>query len=212
MNTGPDGLLYASATWTGGGTDYGGCFGRHAGCDVQHYFPDCPTCDTWVLNAGFVPHPLTTAADGATVTPGGRPPPPTRWGIFGQPNVATKFTDITDGLSCTIMIGELQKLSKRPANTTDGYAMSHDGWVVGDVSTLFSTGIMEQADGANAVDSGGIMLNNGNVAAPGSEHPDGANFGMADGSLRFIATRSDPNVFALMGSMADGVPLLPDNL
>ena len=192
IDTGPDGLLYVSAAWTGGGTDYGGCVGRHGGWDVEHFFPDCPTCDTWVLNARFIPRPLTSANDGGTYAPGDGPSPPRRWGIFGQPNVATAPADITDGLSCTMMIGELQKLSKRPANTGDGYAMSHDGWVVGDVSTLFSAGIMEQADGANAVASGGILLNNGNLSAPGSEHADGANFGMADGSTRFIATKSDP--------------------
>jgi prepilin-type N-terminal cleavage/methylation domain-containing protein/prepilin-type processing-associated H-X9-DG protein len=207
VDTGPDGLLYLSAAWKTGGTDYGGCVGRHAGFDVEHYFPDCPTCDTWILNASFVPRPLRIAADGGPFVPGGGPPPPKRWGIFGQPNVAVTPADITDGLSCTTMIGELQKLPKRPANTPGGYAMSHDGWVVGDVSTLFSAGIMQRADGAEAVASGGIMLNNGNIAAPGSGHSDGANFGMADGATRFIATRSDPNVFALMGSMADGVPL-----
>ena len=65
-------------------------------------------------------------------------------GIFGRPNVATSFADITDGLSCTIMIGELQRLARRPANTSRGYAMSHDGWVVGDVATLFSAGRLLQ--------------------------------------------------------------------
>ena len=37
----------------------------------------------------------------------------------------------------------------------------------------------------------------------------GANFGMADGSVRFISSTIDPSIFALMGSMADGVPVSP---
>ncbi|MBU4273634.1 MAG: DUF1559 domain-containing protein [Planctomycetes bacterium] len=210
VDTGSEGLMYLSAAWTGGGTDYGGCVGRHAGWDVEHYFPDCRTCDTWVLSAYFIPRPLTTVTDGVSYAPGAGPAPPKRWGIFGKPNVATRPADVKDGLSRTIITGELQKLPKCPANTPVDYAMSHDGWVVGDISTLFSTGTMERTYGLDPVNSGGIMINNGNMAAPGSEHPNGANFGMADGSVWFIATRSNPNVFALLGSMADGLPVSPD--
>ena len=52
-------------------------------------------------------------------------------------------------------------------------------------------------------------MNNGNMTAPGSDHLTGCNFGLADGSVHFMANETDPNVFALMGSMADGVPIVP---
>ena len=37
-----------------------------------------------------------------------------------------------------------------------------------------------------------------------------ANFGLADGSVRFVSTSIDANVFALLGSMADNQPVTLD--
>ena len=193
-----------STAWTGGGTDYGGCVGRHAGFDPQH-FADCDMCDTWFVAGGFIPRALTIETDQNGLPGPMNPPPPKRWGIFGKPNVPTKFGDIADGLSYTIALGELGRSVQYNVDTPSGNGVSHDGWAIGDVATLFSAGIMEQGD--TAVASGGIMMNNDNLVVPASEHVTGCNFGMADGSVHFFATQSDPNVFALLGSMADGVPV-----
>ena len=46
-------------------------------------------------------------------------------------------------------------------------------------------------------------MNNGFFGSPGSDHANGANFGLADGSVTFASSAIDPNVFALLGSMAD---------
>jgi prepilin-type processing-associated H-X9-DG protein len=54
------------------------------------------------------------------------------------------------------------------------------------------------------VAEGGKLMNNKFFGSPGSDHGGGANFGMADGSARFIAETIDPRIFALLGSMADG--------
>ena len=91
---------------------------------------------------------------------------------------------------------------------------SHDGWAIGGNATLFSTGAMaswtRNADGtysSGPVTSGGMMMNNYFFGSPGSMHPKGANFGMADGSVQFLPDTIDPRIFCLMGSMDDSVPI-----
>ena len=53
------------------------------------------------------------------------------------------------------------------------------------------------------------MFDNFCYASPGSEHGDGSNFGMADGSVHYFIDTMDPNIFILLGSMADGIPISP---
>jgi len=62
---------------------------------------------------------------------------------------------------------------------------------------LFSTGCPYPAGSTS------LLMNNGQFMSPGSEHANGANFGLADGSVTFLNTSIDPNIFALLGSMAD---------
>ena len=71
--------------------------------------------------------------------------------------------------------------------------------------TLFSTGCMYDNNAGAFVATGGKMMNNSLFMSPGSNHSGGANFGMGDGSVRYIADTADPRIFALLGSMADDV-------
>lgn len=189
-----DSVMMLEPWWDGGGTDYGGCAGRHAAftnetgynlCDAtMHYEPDSQPRDK----------------DGKLVADA----PQTRWGIFGRVNVSTKSDDISDGTGLTIMIGELQRIT----TITPG---SKDGWAVGGPATLFTTGAVvafdEQSTRTVIPPASGSPLNNKFWGSPGSEHSNMANFGMADGSVRAISTTVDPSVFALLGSMADASPV-----
>jgi prepilin-type processing-associated H-X9-DG protein len=187
--------------WKGGGTDYGGCVGRHmayAYTDTKHipqyangifFEPGCtPGTTTPISGSPYIVSPES---------------PIKMWGIFGQINQSATFASVRDGTSNTIMTGELQRINVA-ATTADAPKLSHDGWAVGGDATGFTTGALATITGSTPPAYTSLM-NNGLFQSPGSDHANGANFGMGDGSVTFISSSVDNNIFALMGSMNDGV-------
>jgi prepilin-type N-terminal cleavage/methylation domain-containing protein len=172
--------------WPSGGTDYGGCDGRGnifidtcVSNSVSHEFDE----GQWIFEQ------------------------PKR-GIF-VPNVGTRFTDISDGLSNTIMIGEMQRLlppGAVPRGEDPTYygpcRTSNDGWALAGVATLFTTAV--QDEGTDLGQPGG--MNNGFFESAGSQHDGGAHFGIADGSVHFISENIDSQLYAYLGSIADDQP------
>lgn len=205
--------ILLNSTWTGGGTDYGGCIGRHQGflldADQSIALPDADG----KLKLAFVPGADDTtkqyAVAGDTSRPKATCDAKKGFGIFGQVNTSTHLGDVDDGLSHTIITGELQRITHEtttpPFNSDSGPVCSHDGWAIGGSPTLFSTGCPYPTDSKT-----NSPMNNGYFMSPGSNHPNGANYGIADGSVRFFTNTIDPNIFALLGSIADRLPGLPD--
>jgi prepilin-type N-terminal cleavage/methylation domain-containing protein len=189
-----DNLNLVDSTWKGGGTDYGGCYGRLDGFinedaaasdgNGNHRFCDM-SVSTRTPNSGGIAH-NTGLLDGLFRAADPRPAALAR-----------------DGLSNTVLLGELQRLRPLPG-TSGGVASarrSFDGWAVGGVATLFVT----------TTDPGrgnGGGMNNNFFESPGSDHAGGAFFAMADGSVAFMSefvdAKDNGSVFPLLGSIRDG--------
>jgi prepilin-type processing-associated H-X9-DG protein len=192
-----DSVCLLSNTWTGGGNDYGGCVGRHVPYNTGNinYGVQGPSSTTGCL-------PNATGPTSTGLPNGlGTESAIKQWGIFGQVNQSTTFAAICDGTSNTIATGELQRIN----NINPGFwalGDSHDCWPIGGDATGFSTGVYAYPAGSAA----GKAANNSYIGSPGSDHANGANYGMADGSVTFLSDTIDYSTFALLGSMADGVP------
>jgi prepilin-type processing-associated H-X9-DG protein len=187
-----DRAMMLSPAWTGGGSDYGGCAGRHAAFTLQTGYNLCDA--TMHYQPSFRPTYNGKSADDSEVH---------RRGVFGRVNECSVGAELREGVSAIIVTGELQRI-------TTGKFSSKDGWAIGGPATLFTTGAMFHGSGATLAPTDspkdGLLMNNGFFGSPGSDHAGGANFGMADGSVKFLGTSIDPDLFTRLGCM-NAVPI-----
>jgi prepilin-type N-terminal cleavage/methylation domain-containing protein/prepilin-type processing-associated H-X9-DG protein len=121
-------------------------------------------------------------------------------------NSSVAYKEIRDGASNTIMIGE-----RRQDDAPGGIDL---GWMSGTCATLRNSGVViniknEQGYGAvygsgadsDENDSPTVDLATGGFS---SFHTGGAQFALADGSVRFISENIDKQVFSDLGEREDG--------
>jgi prepilin-type N-terminal cleavage/methylation domain-containing protein len=117
-------------------------------------------------------------------------------------NSAVKYSDIYDGTTMTLLLGE-------SLTTRDGL-----GWVSGTRATLRNTSSIEgggpylaqpAATPIDAAEKSGSLF----VGGFGSYHPGGINIGLADGSTRFLSQNTEAKVLRQLGNRADGEIMKP---
>jgi prepilin-type N-terminal cleavage/methylation domain-containing protein/prepilin-type processing-associated H-X9-DG protein len=124
-------------------------------------------------------------------------------GIFWQ-NSKVRITDIIDGSSNTLCIGECMydEVSGKTACIWAGFS----GWV----APGSSSGSVHISDVMWYVDNATATVNGPAPQAFSSRHPGGAMFGFCDGSVRFFRNGSDPNTIRFLAGRNDGVIVNPD--
>jgi hypothetical protein len=165
--------------WTAGGNDYAACIG------AQNPFVNPTTSNPRRMFCG-----PTYVYDQRLR------------GIF-VPNLSTRPGEISDGASNTIALGETMRNVWTGAVPDNYWGPCHtntDGWAAAGPNTLFGT---TDAGATNDIGQTG-GFNTGYFESAGSDHAGGAHFGLADGSVRFLAEQIDHVLYANLGSMADG--------
>jgi prepilin-type N-terminal cleavage/methylation domain-containing protein len=187
--------------------DYMGCWGLKAYRGYQatrpsHWNPFGPGTD--------FPPPTASAGSGGS---------PRSRGMFTW-NRQIKIGDVPDGLSNTIMLGEVAFFDpvydSCAAQINAGTRLLGWGWVwfAGEANIARGTLVplnYRLRDRVGCTDFNDVVLRENRHDAFGSMHSGGANFSLGDGSIRFIADSISPIVYTSLGTRDGGeVFAMPD--
>lgn len=125
-------------------------------------------------------------------------------------NSQIRYREIYDGSSNTILFGEVLP-SERDLGWTSGTraTLRNTGEVVKSFRWNSATG--DQFDPGGAEGDAGTEVGSLQVGGFGSFHSGGGNFNFADGSVRFLAERIDPELYRQLGHRADGELMATDD-
>jgi len=128
-----------------------------------------------------------------------------------SPNSRVRFRDITDGLSNTVVVGEVPYGLNGSTNSS-GTKINYSGAVWAGVSgaaARSNVAVLQTLRGLNA--SGGdefsYRINGTNTGAFGSHHKGGAQFVLGDGSVRFLSENMAAITMNRLAARNDGETL-----
>ena len=115
-----------------------------------------------------------------------------------EDNSRCRISDITDGTSNTVALGE----TKWDVHNGYGYCWGYKAWLMQGVDPAFGLNV----NFYNSASAGLIQTapKLGSWGYCGSYHPGGCHFTMADGSVRFIGDTTDLRTLRLLAAIGDG--------
>lgn len=125
----------------------------------------------------------------------------TQWsGPFNRNGISARFTDITDGLSNTIFMGEIRPLCS--VHSQRGWEESCNG--NGLTSTVIPMNFDTCSRSSSVPDNCHRYCNWGTEWGFRSRHPGGVQFIFGDGGVRFLHETLDHQTYQYLGAKADG--------
>lgn len=119
--------------------------------------------------------------------------------LFGEESFA-RAGMIRDGLSHVLMLGETTSNAYQNSSATPGQQWASMNQATHGVVSLGSANNTINKWGTNPQRPGRLFSNGG----PGSEHPGGCHFVMADGAVRFVSELTQPTILDQLAKIADG--------
>ena len=136
-------------------------------------------------------------------------------GIF-YVNSETRFAELTDGSSSTVLIGESLPDQFLFGSDEGGNTQKADHWYVGSAEifhqesyTSFRSSENSECLGSTACPINSILMGDATTIdekelAFGSRHPGGANIGFADGHVRFMTDIIEARIWSGLGTRSGG--------
>ncbi len=131
-------------------------------------------------------------------------------GTFARGGAKISLSDVSDGASCTLLLGEGLPAEINHMRDTSWYTLYGTQTLSTIIPLNYPISAADQSWCGSASAGPAHSMTNNNVSwGFKSRHPGGANFSFADGAVRFIAQGIDHKLYQLLGCRNDGQGVSP---